>query len=475
MNISTFYGLNVGMTALNTSQQVEDVISNNIANANTPGYAQETANLSETGPFPSLPAQDAPQLAGQMGEGAQVSSVERDTSAFLDQQDRANQGTYQMYQTHSQNLTMIEGILNEPSSQSMQNAVDQFFSSWQTLSTDPSNTAARQAVISQAQTMAQTFGTITTELENLQNNLVGVVTGGVGQLNTDAQQVANLNTQIVAIQKQGQSANQLLDQRSSILDDMAKLANISYTEQSDGAVYIQVGSNTLVDSAGQHNYPPAAGVTFNSQTNAPDITSASTLQTDLSGVTSGSIAGNLASISDTSNTLQQLNNYLTQFTSAVDAVQQNGYGLNSSTTAPPIFDNPPHQDAAGNVFLSVPSTFTSSDVAAASTANQPGDNSNAINMVNLQNNASAYNGGTFDQGIASLVSGIGVETASVNSNEATANALAQQSSNMRQSVSGVDINEQAAQMVQFQNSYAAAAKFISVFQQMLSDLMNIVP
>ncbi|MCY0875660.1 MAG: flagellar basal body protein, partial [Firmicutes bacterium] len=153
MNISTFYGLNVGMTALDSAQQVEDVISNNIANANTAGYAQETANLSEIGPFPTLPAQDAPVVAGQMGEGAQVSGVQRDTNAFLDRQDRENQGTSQMYQTHSQNLTMIEGILNEPSSQSMQNAVDQFFSSWQTLSTDPSNTAARQAVIAQAQTL----------------------------------------------------------------------------------------------------------------------------------------------------------------------------------------------------------------------------------------------------------------------------------------------------------------------------------
>lgn len=475
MNISTFYGLNVGMTALDTAQQVEDVISNNIANANTPGYAQETAKLSETGPFPTVPSQNAPALAGQMGEGSQVSSVQRDTSAFLDQQDRANQGTYQMYQTHAQNLTMVEGILNEPSSQSIQNAVDQFFSSWQTLSTDPSNTAARQAVISQAQTLGQTFQTVSSELETLQSNLVGVVTDGIGQLNTDAKQVASLNTQIIAIQGDGQSANQLLDQRSQLLDNMSKLANISYTEQSNGAVYIQLSSSSLVDGSGAHLYPPGSSTTFNTQTNAPTITNPATLLTDLAGITSGSIAGNLSSISDTTSLLGSFDNYLQSFAGQVNDIQTTGMPLSGQTAPPPIFDVENDQGAPSHVYLAVDPNLTAANVAAATSANTPGDNSNALKMVNLQNDATAYNGGTFDQGIAALVSGIGVETAAVNNSEATANALAQQSSNMRQSISGVDINEQAALMVQYQNSYAAAAKFVSVFQQMMSDLMNIVP
>jgi flagellar hook-associated protein 1 FlgK len=97
-------------------------------------------------------------------------------------------------------------------------------------------------------------------------------------------------------------------------------------------------------------------------------------------------------------------------------------------------------------------------------------------MVALQNQQqSSLQGATFDQNIASLVSGIGVETASVNTSVTTAKALSQQSSTLRQSVSSVDINEQAAMMVQYQNSYSAAAKFVSVFDQMMQSLMAIVP
>jgi len=472
MNISTFYGLNVGMTALDAAQQVENVISNNIANANTPGYAQETANLSEYNSFPTSPAQDALAIHGQLGQGVQVASVQRDTNAFLSQQDRSNQGVAQTYGTHSQNLSMIEGILNEPSSKSMQNAIDQFFNSWQTLSTNPSNYSARQSVISQAQTIGQTFQTISTELENLQNNLVGVTTNGVGQLNTDAKQVASLNAEIVNVQQTGQSPNTLLDKRATVLDDMSKLANISYTEQGNGAVYINLAASTLVDSTGSYLYPPTAGLTFNSQTNAPIITALSTLQTDLSGITSGSIAGNLASLNDTSSTLKTLDQFLGQFAAGINTQQQAGYELSGTATPPPMFTV--LTDASGHTNLTVNSAMIPSNVAASDAPNQPGNNNNAVAVVGLQNQA-VYNGGTYDQGLAGLVSGIGVEAASVIASDSTAKALAQQSSNMRQSVSGVDINEQAAQMVQFQNSYTAAAKFVSIFEQMMQSLLNIVP
>jgi len=483
VNISTFYGLNVGVSALETAQQVEDVISNNIANANTPGYAQETPTLEEYTPFPTVPAHDAPILNGQMGQGSQVSSVHRDTSAFLDMQDRVNQGTYQMYSTHQQNLTQIEGILNEPSSQSMQNAMDQFFASWQTLSTDPSNTAARQSVIAQAQQMGQTFQTITNELETLQSNLTNVVTGQIGQLNTDANQVYQLNTQIVRVLQQGQQPNQLMDQRSQILDQMAQMANISYTQQSNGADYITLAGSTLVDGSNSYlagtttpyTSPPAASYT------------AQTAYTFASTLKSGSIAGNVQSVNDANTMLNNLDTFLNTFENAVNAIQTSGSTATSSAASPPppIFSVPSSDtfastdpvNGSNHLILTVNPSLTTSEIATGgATWGGPGDNSNALNMVALQNQQqSSLQGATFDQNIASLVSGIGVETASVNTSVTTAQALSQQSCTLRQAVSSVDVNEQAAMMVQYQNSYSAAAKFVSVFDQMMQTLMTIVP
>jgi len=491
MSISTFSVLNVGVTALDAMQQGESVVANNIANANTPGYVQESAALAEASPYPPLPSNNAPMQSGQFGQGVQVAAINRQTSAFVNQQDRANQATYNMYSTHSQTLSNIEAILNEPSSSSLQSSLDQFFQSWQTLSTDPSNAAARQSVLSEAQTLGQTFQTVTTQLQQTQTNLGTVITGQLGELNQYASQVATLNQQITAVLAAGENPNQLLDQRGILLNKMAGLAGVSYSANTsmNGAVnvYIQPPSNgtpiPLVTGSTAATYPP--GVPVSAATLQPQTASVSSLNPYLSYITSGSIAGNLQSYDDTSNVLSNLDAMLTQFANTVNNQQQQGYNLNSSTHSPALFAV---NTIAGHVYLSLSSGMTPDQVGAAGTPNQPGGNSNALAMTQLQNQSYnftySYNSlatgatvnstysGTFDQSISQMVANIGVEAAAATSSQNTAQALSQQSSMLRQSISGVDQNQQAALMVEYQNSYNAAAKFISVFDQMLQTLIS---
>ncbi len=491
MSISTFSVLNIGVTALDAMQQAQAVVANNMANANTPGYVQESAAFAEAPPYPPVPSNNAPIISGQLGQGVQVAAVNRQTSAFVNQQDRANQGVYNMYKTHSQNLSSIEAILNEPSSQSLQNALDQFFQSWQTLSTDPSNTAARQSVLSSAQTLGQTFQTVTTQLQQTQTNLGTTIIGQLGELNQYASQVATLNKQIAGVLAAGENPNQLLDQRGVLLNQMAGLAGISYSQDPsmNGAVNVSIQPPTgspipLVTGSTATKYPPISGMTFSPTTMQPIVSSVSSLQPYLSYITSGSIAGNLQSYDDTSNVLGNLNAVLTQFVSAVNYQQKQGYGLNSSTQSTTDLFNP--------TTLSFNSGMTPDQVAASSQSSQPGNNTNALAMTKLQNVSNgpyntftySYNSlatntpvsstysGTFDQAIGQMVSNIGVETAAVNSSQTTAQALSQQSSQLRQSISGVDQNQQAANMVAYQNSYNAAAKFISIFDQMLQTLIS---
>ena len=490
MSISTFSVLNIGVTALDAMQQAQAVVANNMANANTPGYVQESAAFAETPPYPPLPSNNAPMISGQLGQGVQVAAINRQTSAFVNQQDRANQGAYNMYKTHSQTLGNIEAILNEPSSQSLQNALDQFFQSWQTLSTDPSNTAARQSVLSSAQTLGQTFQTVTTQLQQTQTNLGTTIIGQLGELNQYASQVATLNQQIAGVLAAGENPNQLLDQRGVLLNQMAGLAGVSYSQDAsmNGAVNVSIqtptGAIALVTGSTAATYPPGAPVS--PTTMQPQTASVSTLNPYLSYITSGSIAGNLQSYGDTSNVLSNLDAMLTQFAGTVNNQQQQGYDYNSSTHSPTLFAI--NYTSANHVYLSLASGLTPDQVGAAGSPNQPGDNANALAVTQLQNQSYnfsySYNSlatgatvnstysGTFDQAISQTVANIGVEAAAVNSSQTTAQALSQQSSMLRQSISGVDQNQQAANMVAYQNSYNAAAKFISVFDQMLQTLIS---
>ncbi|QQE78116.1 flagellar hook-associated protein FlgK [Alicyclobacillus sp. SO9] len=496
MGLSTFYGLNLGLSTLEAMKQAQSVVGNNMANASTPGYVRERSVMQEQ---VALTTTGNAGVAGRVGQGVTVESIQRVTNQFVNRQDRANQSNYQMYNVWQQNLSQIQSILNEPSSNSMQNAVDQFFQSWQTLSTNPTDTAARQSVISEAQTLGQTFQTITGQLEAMQSNLGQTVTKQVGQFNQYAQEVANLNKQIVSVKNQGQSPNALQDQRGLLLDKMSQLADVTYQQQNDGSVSVSVGSNkTQVVSGSSFTQLSTSGlvpgtlVQNGSSAAAPYPSSGF----NLSQIKSGSIAGNVHSLDDASKLLGNLDSFLKAFQSQVNQVQhnKNAYDLNGNNLAPVLFTST--VTASGNTVLHVNNAFLQqggTDLLAASSTGQPGDNGNALNMLQLQNAVShtsgwntsyaslfnnttlttGFNGnGTFDQFIGSTVSQIGVEASGVNSEVKTAGALAQQSANLRQSISGVNQDAQAAKMIQYQNTYNAAAKFISVFNQMLQTLIT---
>ncbi len=482
MGISTFFGLNVGMSALDMAQQAEAVISNNIANSNTPGYVQESAVLQETDPYPPLPSTNAPIMGGQLGQGVQVAQVQRLTSVFLNQQDRTNQSTSNMYDTLAQNLTQIEQIINEPSSQSLQSALDNFFGSWQTLSTSPSSIPARQSVISEGQTLGQTFQTVTTQLEDMQSNLTGTVQNQLQELNQYAQQVATLNQQIIGINNMNQSGqplvespNQLEDQRGNILDEMAQLANISYTQNSDGSISVSIGSGTSVPG----NIPLVSETTFytlNTMSALPAtmssfivsgtgsafaaVTSAAysgtltggtgtgtPLDINLQYVSGGQIAGNVQSLDEANQVLAQMDSFLSSLATQVNAIQTgtSAYALGAMTPSTISFFTLA-TTSANNVILQVNSALMPQDIAAATGANLPGDNSNALLMVNnvwngdpttsttygyasLANNQTipmtSSTNTTFDGMLTSYVSQLGIASAAANSNQQTADALSQ--------------------------------------------------
>ena len=465
MNISTFLGLGIGQSALDAAQQTENVIGQNIANASTPGYVRETANAGEATPFPQIPSMNAPAVAGQMGQGVQITSITRNVSSFFDQQDRSNQSALQQFKSLNQGLQQVEGILNEPSSQSLQASFDGFVSSWQTLSSNPSSTAARETVIAQAQQLAETFQTATTQLEALQQNTAGQIQNQVSMINSYTAQIASLNQQIAVVKADGANPNTLQDQRGMLLDQLSQLAAFTYTESSNGSVSLTIGS------AASSSNPNAITVR--------QVSGASTTSQSVT-VSGGQIAGEQSTLAEIQSVLSSLNAFLTSLSSTVNSAQASGYAYNSSAHGPNMFQTGvgggPTVDAAGNVVLQVPSSFTPGDVAAAGQPNSPGDNSNAVALVQqFQQSQSALNNGNFNQYLAGMVSQLGVQAAAAQSSYNTANALSQQSSQMRQSVEGVNVNDEAAKMVQVQTAYNAAAKYFSVYAGMLQTLISSVP
>ena len=231
--------------ALQAQEQAMSVTANNVANAQTPGYSRERADLA---PAPALPPPglDMPATPGQLGTGVVVTGISRADSPFLDAQAYAAGSGLSGQQTVQTALTQVQTIFNEPSTNGLNSGLTAFWNDWSALGNDPTNQGARTSLIAQGQVVAQTFNSLNGQLTQLQGNLDQSVGSQVQQVNQIATQIAQLNQQVTAVSAAGQSPNQLLDQRGNLLTQLSKITQFQETAQSNGADVITIGGVNLV-------------------------------------------------------------------------------------------------------------------------------------------------------------------------------------------------------------------------------------
>jgi len=311
----------ISTSALQAFQQAISVVSNNIANANTPGYADESINLSSVVPQTTF---------GQgIGDGVAVTSVTRAVSQVAQTQLYSSQSTLgqlDSLQTYTNNVDNIVGTTAGGVSTALQN----YYSAWSTVANDPTSAASRQALLGDAQSVASAFQTTSSQLQSLNTAVNTGITSDVSQINSLATSISSLNQQIVSSTSgsAAQAPNDLLDQRDADLSSLSKLVGITTTNNSDGSVNVFIGSGqplilqgyttTLTTVANQYN---ASQLEVSTSTNAGNPIS--------SDITSGDLGGLFAARSQSIDpTLNQLGQLATAFATSANTQQNAGTDLN---------------------------------------------------------------------------------------------------------------------------------------------------
>lgn len=430
MSLPTMMGLETALRGLNANQAAIDTTGQNIANANTPGYSRQTVNLTES-PALTVPSMSVVNGNGaQVGTGVDTSSITRIHDQFLDVQYRAQSGVSGSATQTTTTLGNVQNALDEPTSDGISSQLTAFWTAWNGLATNPTNAGAEQAVIGAGQTLTSTINQLDSQLATIQSQTASqytTLTGSNGQVQTDAQQIASLNSSIAAASQSGLSPNNLLDQRDQLIDQLSSLANVSVTTQDNGMVNVSFG-----DAA----QPLVSGSTVNwPQT----LTSAAGGQLgallNLSGA-NGQIAGYRAS----------LNNVATSLISTVNSLQPSS----------PFF--------SGNSAATIAVSATGSTLQPSSTGD-PGGNDLAQQIANLS-------GGAVDQSYSSLVTQVGGDVASATATQTNASSLLNAINNQRESVSGVSLDEEMTNLLTFQRGYQASARMMTTVDSMLDTLIN---
>ncbi len=512
-----FFSMFNAHRAMLTAQSALNTVNHNVANANTPGYSRQRVEISAFNAYASPSIYGL--TGGQIGQGSMVDAVIRIRENFIDNQYRLENGLLGLNTVARDVMQQMEGILTEPSTNGVNAVMQNFFDSAQELSIHPESVAVRANFLQRAADLLNTFQQQTSQLFALRTDLVGHASLGAGSMeasqagrtvqaiNDMLNTIVIINKEIITIKASGAEPNDLLDQRDKLLDDLSELVDIDVNYLDNGQVEVRIADELMIQGAllvdtlqytantvgaTQHDYPGYVS-TVNGGVNLSD------------GAGAEISSGKLKSILDMGyydstqrnevtvyGMINDLNDIITTLTTQVNTIHAAGRNLSGDLNVA----------AAQNVFVQVaalqspagdpveisqwvvnpnllndPTLVAAAEDDAASPGDfaGPGDGRNALAMAQLReyDTDPLMNLTTFIDYFNSSVSGLGIQT---RAHEDRANALQKVLTTLdlrRDSISGVNVDEEMIDMLRFQRAFEASSKLIAIFDEVIKNIINI--
>jgi len=460
--LGLFGTLDLASRSLATQQEGTAVAGQNMANVNNPAYAREQTVVQISAPLQTT--------AGEEGTGADVVSITEVRDSLLDNQIQSENSATGSFTAQQSALQNAEAYLGEQitntsgasaaSAGGLAAKLSNLFDSFSSLTTGTGDPAT---AVQSAQEVATQFNQVSASLSQVRANLNTSIQNDVASSNQDLSQIAALNRQIVQAQAGGGTANDLVDQRQQTIENLAGMVNISTTAQPNGSVNISIGGvpmvtgNNAVDGLQTHD---AGG----GQLLFQDENSATPLS-----VTGGSIGGNITARDGPLAALQtSLNTLASQLILQVNNIYSAGYNP-AGGHGQPFFTGTGAADIGLNrALVSDPSQFQAS-----STAGAGGDTQIALALANLatQSNPALGNQSltqNYAQTVSTLGNAINTATDQLNTSQAISTTL----TNQRSSESGVSIDEEMTNLMQFQKAYEASAQLVTTLNAMMETVIN---
>lgn len=568
-----FAGVNLALQSLLSQQAAIEVTQHNVANVNTPGYHRQEVVLKAG---PAVASQGAAYNIGigQMGTGVSVEKIRRYSIDFFDARYRQEVQGSKQWEVQSQILQQLEAGFAETSTDGIIPKLDEFWNGWQKLSVDPTNTSLRAEVLDNAKSLTMAINSRAQLVFNTQMEQDQVIDQRVQEVNTSADQIARLNSEISRVISIGEQPNDLMDQRDMLLDRLAEITGATSFNQANGEVVVSIDGHVLVQGQktfalstvldpNNHNFSkiqwadgqdlnPKAGelagvLEARDQIMADQMTGLNNLATALvtrinelhsSGFAPGKVvssnlisttitqigagvvaAGQTELAADTYTVETRLNAGVWQFrvldssSTAVNVRLSDGSGYSDQWQDIPAASGSPVQYDTGRgltvtfggdpalysvatggtgagkaAFTQQQDFFTGTNamtmhvnaaledtslIATGQTPNAAGDGELARLIANVRGET-LMNGGTstVNQYYTGKISDLGLDVSRAKANAQNRKLVSDAMETQRLSVTGVSLDEEAANMVKAQKAYEAAARLMTAIDEMLDKVIN---
>ncbi len=520
--MSTFQGLELAKKALYAQQGALYTTGHNIANVNTQGYSRQRVNFETTTPFP-VPSRVQPNIAGQIGTGVEIGTIQRIRNQFLDFQFRTENSKLAYWDTKQEALSRMESLLNEPSENGLATTMDRFWQSLQDLADHPENSGARSVVAQRGYAVAETFNHLSKSLQSIQSDLKDQIDVSVKDMNSLLRQINGLNKQIQKIEPHGLLANDLYDERDRLIDKLSEYMNIKVhsTPSSESSLAIADGlvSIEILDSRGnplsedgvflidaregkdldeavnEISVQPGAnesGLITSVSINNHDLGDLDILKSD--GAFSALIESYGYMEGETSKglypeMLAELDRMAREFANEFNKVHHSGQHLeedndgkgskffvNKSQQENSEYKNATDRDetiTADNITINTDLLNNENLIAAGNPENgsRNGDNALALGDV-FDQSLDGLGNASVRKFYTSLIGDLGVKGQEAQKMKESSEILQGQIDHSRMSVSAVSLDEEISNLIKFQHAYNAAARNMTAIDEMIDRIIN---
>ncbi len=424
-------------------------IESNLANASNPNYSAESVNL-----------QAAPSSTGA-GAGVTILGTVRAEAPYLTTQINSTQSGSSYNQEFSQITTLAQQVLAPSSGNDLSSALQNVFNAFTNLSASPQDATVRSSAIAALSQFAQTDQTLSSGLSEIASNQASQISSLVSQVNGASSQIAQLNQQITAANAAGNSAPALQDQRDALVNQLAGLIGATADAQGD----VTVGGVPLVSGT--------SALTLSTTGSGPTSGLEVTLSNGNLPIDPGQVGGTLGGLLSATASVVQLqsdvNGLATSVATAMNSQASSGYGLDGSTGT-----NLFTITAGGPIELN--SALTTQNLGASATAGGvPGDGSNASALAaiaNDQNLIPSIPDSTPVQAFSTISANFGTLVQNATNSQQQAASSLQSLTQLKSSTTGVSLNDQLTQLIQYQNLLEASGRAVQAANDAVTFLMQ---
>jgi flagellar hook-associated protein 1 FlgK len=495
----SFYGLEIAKSALFASQQGINLTGHNIANVGTEGYTRQRLILQSISPA-ELSGRFSTIARSAVGAGVVIQSVSQIRNAYVDRALRKEYSNLGEWETRTNEMEYMEALFDETSKSSISTTLSDFFDSVQELSKDALSKEIRTGMQQAAITMTETFNHYYRQLSDLQSQMNDSMKATVQRINEISTSIASYNRSIEIFELDGDNANDLRDQRNLLLDELSKLSNIEYSEDSNGRLSVWVGDAQIVNHTSSTNLQAVADqtgvVTGTTGFYRVCITDSDGNLVDVN-YSGGELEGyrqlrdgNTADDAGIPYFINRLNEMARGLAKEFNAIHETGYtmayGSVASHTGVRFFDVPLDADGnpdysqltAGNFAVSdevindvyqIAASDTLIDLSAENT--QTSNNKIALQLTALTN-ASIIGGTSFEGYLKDMVVELAVNSAYSQNMLKSQQSVTECLETRKEGTSGVSVDEEMINLMKFQHMYSAASRVINVMDEALDKLIN---